>query len=71
MRYLESQVPPDAQAFVAPTTDAFVELTVALTLIIGLLALAAGRFGRQRWLTFWGRVTLLACAVYYVWTGLP
>jgi hypothetical protein len=48
-----------------------VELTVALTLIIGLLALAAGRFGRQRWLTFWGGVTLMTCAVYYVWTRIP
>lgn len=71
MRYRESQVPLEAQDFVAPTTDEFVELTVVLTLIIGLLALVAGRYGRQGWLQFWGGVTLLACAVYYVWTRSP
>lgn len=45
MRYRESQVPLEGQAFVAPTTDAFVELTVVLTRIIGLLAVG----GRPVW----------------------
>ena len=51
-------------------TDAFVELTVGLTLVIGVLLLIAGVYGKQRWLGFWGVTTLIACAVYYVWVAL-
>ena len=71
MRYRETELPPDGPPPVAPTTNDFVELTVVLTLICGVLLLAGGIHGRQRWLKFWGGTTLVACAVYYAWTLLP
>jgi hypothetical protein len=54
-------------------TDDFVALTVWLTLLIGIIFIAAGLWGRQRWLTFWGLLTLLACAAYAAraWLGSP
>ncbi len=70
MRYRETELPPGSTEYVAPTTDAFVELTVGLTLVIGVLLLIAGVYGKQRWLGFWGVTTLIACAVYYVWVAL-
>lgn len=70
MRYRETELPPGHTEYVAPTTDEFVELTVALTLLIGILLLVAGFYGKQRWLIFWGSTTLVACAVYYVWVAL-
>ena len=71
MRYRETELPPDGPPPVAPTTNDFVELTVVLTLICGVLLLAGGIHGRQRWLKFWGGTTLVACAVYYARTLLP
>jgi len=50
-----------------PQTDDFVVLTVWLTLIIGIVFVVAGLYGRQRWLLIWGVVTLVACAIYFVW----
>lgn len=70
MRYRETELAPGTTEYVAPTTDEFVELTVGLTLVIGLLMLGAGIYGKQRWLVFWGSTTLVACAVYYVWVAL-
>lgn len=67
MRYRETQVTPDGQHPTAPTTDDFVDLTVVLTLLCGVLLLGGGIHGRQRWLQFWGGATLVACAIYYAW----
>jgi len=52
MRYRETELPPGSTDYVAPTTDEFVALTVWLTLIIGLVLLAGGIYGKQRWLKF-------------------
>jgi hypothetical protein len=72
MRYREEQAPVEG-AQPAGHTEDFVALTVWLTLLIGIVFVAGGLWGRQRWLTFWGVLTLLACAVYYArgWLGSP
>jgi hypothetical protein len=49
----------------APPSQEFVTVTVWMTLIIGVVFLVAGIHGRQRWLVFWGALTLVACAVYF------
>lgn len=69
MRYRDGQLPEQTGAQV-PMTDDFVTLTVWLTLFIGVLFVAAGTYGRQRWLQIWGVATLVACAVYYGWLAL-
>lgn len=69
MRYREGQLPEQIGAQV-PLTDDFVALTVWLTFFIGVIFVVAGVYGRQRWLLFWGVVTLAACAVYAVWVNL-
>ncbi|HMM77692.1 MAG TPA: hypothetical protein PJ986_18465 [Gammaproteobacteria bacterium] len=66
MRYRDGQLPEQIGAQVPPTDD-FVSLTVWLTLFVGLLFVAAGLYGRQRWLQIWGWLTLCACGGYYVW----
>ncbi len=66
MRYREGQLPEQTGTAV-PQTDDFVVLTVWLTLIIGIVFVVAGLYGRQRWLLIWGVVTLVACAIYFVW----
>lgn len=70
MRYRETELKPGSTEYVAPTTDDFVELTVALTLVIGMVLLGLGIFGKQRWLRIWGTTTLVACAIYYGWVYL-
>jgi len=66
VRYRDSQLPEQIGAQV-PLTDDFVSLTVSLTLIIGVIFVAGGVYGRQRWLQIWGGLTLVACGVYYAW----
>lgn len=70
MRYRETELKPGTTDYIAPTTDDFVDLTVALTLVIGVVLLGLGSHGRQRWLQFWGATTLVACAFYYGWIDL-
>lgn len=70
MRYRETELAPGTTEYVAPTTDDFVDLTVALTLLIGVVLVGLGIFGKQRWLLIWGSITLVACAVYYAWVFL-
>lgn len=69
MRYRDGQVPAEAMSQM-PLTDDFVALTVWLTLLIGLVFVAGGIYGKQRWLLFWGVTTLVACAVYFAWIAL-
>lgn len=66
MRYRDGQLPEQLGAQV-PLTDDFVSLTVWLTFLVGVLFVAAGLYGRQRWLQIWGGMTLVACGAYYVW----
>lgn len=66
MRYRDGQLPEQIGAQV-PLTDDFVSLTVCLTLIIGVIFVVGGLYGRQRWLQIWGGLTLVACGVYYAW----
>lgn len=55
-------------------TSDIVELTVWFTLISGIALVGLGVHGRQRWLQFWGVLTILCVAVYFmrgVWGLLP
>ena len=63
MRYLLSA---DGSMTPAQNTADFVELTVWLTVISGVALLLLGLYGRQRWLQFWGGLTLVCCAVYFL-----
>lgn len=47
--------------------------TVWFTLVVGIIFVIAGTRGRQRWLQFWGTLTCLCCAAYFMrgWLGLP
>ncbi len=49
-----------------------VTATVWFTLLVGVVFLAAGVRGHQRWLQFWGALTCLCCGVYFMrgWLGL-
>lgn len=44
-------------------------LTVWLTLVIGVLFTVVGLRAGQRWLVFWGALTLLACVAYFALAG--
>ena len=66
MRYREGQL-PEQSGMPVPQTDDFVALTVWLTLLIGILFVVGGLYGRQRWLTIWGVFTLIACTVFFAW----
>jgi len=45
--------------------------TVALSLLIGVVLVRLGIYGRQRWLSFWGGSLVLAALVYLlvIWLG--
>ena len=47
-------------------TSDIVALTVWLTLFSGLALLGLGLHGRQRWLQFWGVLTILCVALYFL-----
>lgn len=59
----EGDLPPPVNAL----TNDFVTLTVWMTLAIGMLFLVADIRGHQRWLVFWGGLTLAACAIYWLY----
>ena len=65
MRYRDTAT---ALVNAAPTQD-FVTVTVWMTLVIGVLFLAAGLYAEQRWLAFWGALTLLARGGYFWYVG--
>ena len=44
----------------------FVEITVILTFVIGILFLLAGYYGKQAWMKFWGYLTIFTCAGFWV-----
>lgn len=51
-----------------PLTEDFVALTVLIAFFIGVLFTLAGMRGRQRWLVFWGALTVVACVGYGVYS---
>jgi len=63
MRY---QLAPDGSMVPPASSVGFIDLTVCLTLIAALGLLALGWHGRQRWLKFWGGLTVLGCVAYLV-----
>lgn len=69
MRYrtVEQAVHQQDGGVPAPRTDDFVTLTVWMTLFIGILFTWVGLRAGQRWLTFWGGLTLVACAWYWIY----
>ncbi len=43
-----------------------VTATVVFTLAVGIVFLILGVRGRQNWLKFWGGLTCLCCAAYFL-----
>lgn len=43
----------------------FVELTIFLTFLVGIGFLLAGKYGKQKWMTFWGWLTMFTCACFW------
>jgi hypothetical protein len=54
----------------SPLTEDFITLTVWMTFFIGILFTVVGIRARQRWLVFWGVLTLIACAWYALYVCL-
>lgn len=48
-----------------PVEDGLIDATVVGTLLIGVVFIAMGRFGKQRWLIHWGVITIVACGLYF------
>jgi len=44
-----------------------VDATVALTLFIGILLFFLGMKGSQRWLAFWGLITIAMSLIYFLY----
>jgi len=62
MRYREGQDLNNLQQ--ESLTSGVSDLTVAYTLIVAFLFIAMGRYGKQRWLIFWGGITVVAVVAY-------
>jgi len=63
MRYRIS--PAGAETPVQSSID-LVTSTVWLTIFVGLALVLMGVHGRQHWLQFWGGLTCLCCAAYFL-----
>ena len=63
MRYREVE---DVTELGPPVEDHLTDITVVVTLLIGILFVVAGRFGKQRWLIHWGLISIVACITYFV-----
>lgn len=63
MRYREVE---DISELGSPMEDHLADATVFITLLIAVLFIAMGRFGKQRWLIHWGVISIIACVVYFV-----
>ncbi len=64
MRYREDQFFNQDQP--ATVANGLPDVTVAFTLIVGIIFIVMGRFGKQWWVIFWGVITILAVAFYVV-----
>mgnify|MGYP000061660978 CR=1 FL=1 len=63
MRYREGQDINNLQE--ESLTDGVSDITVAYTLIMAFIFIAMGRYGKQRWLIFWGVITIFIVIGYY------
>ena len=63
MRY---RVLADGSTSPVQNTGDVVELTVWFTLVCGIVLLGMGIYGKQRWLQFWGGLTIVCVAVYFM-----
>lgn len=63
MRYRELA---DGSTVPVHNTGDVVELTVWFTLICGVILLGMGFYGKQRWLQFWGGLTIACVVVYFL-----
>ncbi len=63
MRY---RIRPSGTDIPAQNSIDFVTSTVWLTLFVGIALVVMGFHGRQRWLQFWGGLTCLCCAAYFL-----
>ena len=66
MRY---RLLPDGTTAPGQNTGAMVEMTVRFTLFCGVALVLLGLHGRQRWLQFWGALTV-ACSLVYFMRGM-
>ena len=64
MRYKEGQDINNLQQ--ESLTGGVSDITVAYTLIISFIFIAMGRYGKQRWLIYWGVITIFVVIAYYV-----
>ncbi len=62
MRY---RLLPDGSMAPVENTGSVVEFTVWITLLCGIALLMMGLRGEQRWLRFWGGLTIICCGVYF------
>ncbi len=69
MRYREGYEGALVNDAPPPRSDEFVTATVLMTLIIGVIFTAVGWRAKQRWLVFWGVLTLFACGWYFVFVS--
>lgn len=61
MRYrIGTELPPPG----TPSTDHALYLEAGLGLIVGIILVLVGRYGRQRWLLVWGATLVLASGTY-------
>ena len=64
MRYREGQDIDNLQQ--ESLTNGVSDITVAYTLIMAFIFIAMGRYGKQRWLIFWGVMTVFAVMTYVI-----
>jgi len=64
MRYREGQDPTQIKA--DPLIQRVSDFTVAYTLIVAFIFIAMGKYGKQRWLIFWGVMTIFAVITYVI-----
>lgn len=63
MRYREGQDINNLQE--ESLTGGVSDITVAYTLIMAFIFIAMGRYGKQRWLIYWGVITVFVVIAYY------
>lgn len=63
-RYREGQDPENIQA--DPLIQGVSDFTVGYTLVVAFIFIAMGRYGKQRWLIFWGVMTIFAVIAYVI-----
>ena len=63
MRYREGQDINNLQE--ESLTGGVSDITVAYTLVMAFIFIAMGRYGKQRWLIYWGIITIFVVIAYY------